>query len=268
MRRRAGGVLLPACILVVFSTAGVAAVIRVAGPSGPPRPRGHGQSDLVGDGDARVAVLDPTPSPRPSPAPTPSRSATPTPSASSETGVRPTATAAAGHASEATAPCRPGSVQLRAVAATYVDQAAPAKSFGPSTKLFVAGRDKQRNRRALVAFRLPALPQGCAVSSAALRMTATQASGRRVAVSATRGRWWESNVTWSTAPAATGVTSVATLRSTTATWDVLRQVAGVSSGSVASFVLRDTAESSPDGGQSAFSGRGSGDGPSLTLRWA
>ena len=61
------------------------------------------------------------------------------------------------------------------------------------------------NLRALVRFNLPAMPQGCSVESATLRIYAkSAASGRTLQAFQLGGSWTEGGVTWANQPATTG----------------------------------------------------------------
>jgi hypothetical protein len=99
------------------------------------------------------------------------------------------------------------------------------------------------NLRGLVRFNLPALPQGCSVESATLRLYASSAAGgRTLQVVRLNGSWTEGGVTWQNQPATTG--SAATTSSGTGyrDWNVAGQVQAMYTGANNGFLVRDASE--------------------------
>jgi hypothetical protein len=199
-----------------------------------------------------VAAQSPAPVPG---TPRPSRSGAPTsPSTASPAPTSPA--------------CRAGSATLAATADAYVDQALPDRSYGAAANLLVTSRGRERNRRALVRFALPAIPSGCTLSSATFTLTAKQASGRRLVVARAASAWTES-VTWNTAPAVTGASIGATVTGTTVSWTVTSLVSAMRSAGTYGFVIRDASEDARGvGAQTDFAARTAGSGPVLTVRWS
>lgn len=281
--RRADQTVLPGLLLVLLACGGVAALLMAASPS----LRAYVPSVGLGNDDPRprptIAVTDSaTPTPRPTPtrptaAPTAAPSATgttrPTTSARPTTAptARPTAPTTTAPPRPTTPPpprCTAGTATLAPVADAYVDQGSPGANYGGSPTLLVAGRDKDRNRRALVRFTLPRIPNGCTLRAATLSLAAKEPTQRRVLVArATRG-WSESSVTWGSAPGISGLAASATVSSTRVSWTVTTLVDAMRTAGNYGFVLRDAGEGDADGVQTNFGARTSRTAPVLTLRWS
>jgi hypothetical protein len=264
---------LPAAVLVLFTTAAVSAVVRVATPEerAPGTDATPAATTEAGSSKVEVSAADRGPARRePTREPAPLASATsgaPSPSASTA-GAPSTAPPAPAPSAQPKPTCRAGSATLRPTADAYVDQAFPTRNFGSDADLLVAGRDKHRNRRALLRFTVPAVPHGCTLRVATLTLTAKTATDRRLVVTRTSGAWSEGGVTWNSRPAATGPASSAVVRASSASWAVAGQLAAVASGGPVSFALRDAGEDRSDGGQTNFSDRDGRKTPTLVLRWS
>ena len=168
----------------------------------------------------------------------------------------------------------PGSQLLAASADTYVDQNAAGSNFGGGTSLFVRSGTGNTNRRTLVRFNLPALPSGCTLTGASLRMFSTAAvAGRTIDVYRAASQspvWGENTVNWNTAPATTGTASSLTSAAGSLTWDVTAQAQAMYSGTNNGFVVRDQTENSNPARSQTYQAReGTPDtqDPELRIAW-
>jgi CSLREA domain-containing protein len=94
--------------------------------------------------------------------------------------------------------------------------------------------------RALVRFELPALPDGCAVAEAQLRLHAgSHASGRTLQALRVAATWTENGVTWSNQPGTTGPAVSTTSGSGYRSWSVAEQVNAMYAGANHGFLVRD-----------------------------
>jgi hypothetical protein len=178
----------------------------------------------------------------------------------------------------------PGSQTVPSSADTWVDQANPTANFGNSSDLFVQSKSGNANRRTLVKYQLPALPSGCSVTGAALRLNATTSTASRtIQVFRAAAAWTEGNggsgsgVTWTTQPATEGTASSHATNGTTEfkAFDVTAHVKNMYDEGNDGFILRDSSEdsgSSPEQkyqskeGQNSGSNTDSGD-PKLVVSW-
>ena len=146
--------------------------------------------------------------------------------------------------SAATVGCTsPGTQTLGASADAYVDENNPSNNFGTQNQLLVRSRSNSRDARTLVRFNLPAIPSGCTVTSARLRLFATAADiGRTLQALRANASWAETTVTWNTQPATTG--AAATVASATGwrEWTVTTQVTAMYAGTNNGFLVRDASE--------------------------
>ena len=288
VRRRTGGLLLPGLVLTALAVAGVVILLAVGSPIVPRRLPGF---PVNAQDERRSVPVAPSRSNRPSPPVTPTPTPTgptvaPTTDAPDEprtsptsrrtsgptsgpTSARPTTRPTAAPTTDPPPPrCKAGSATVAAAADTYVDQASPGQSFGAMGNLLVASRDKERNRRALVRFALPAVPAGCTLRSATLTLTAKDVTGQRLLVSRASRAWTES-VTWSTAPAPSGTAVAATVSARTVSWTVTSLVAAQLGGGNHGFVVKAATENARGAGeQTNFTARSAPSGPSLVLRWS
>jgi hypothetical protein len=124
------------------------------------------------------------------------------------------------------------------------------------------------NVRTLVRFALPAVPAGCKLESATLRLfAASAAEGRTLEAHRLTADWLEGGVSWGDQPETTG--DAATTESGTGyrEWSVTAQVKAMYAGSNFGFLIRDAGEN--DGGaEQVFHSRENGEkGPALVLRF-
>ena len=282
MRRRGHGLLLPGVALTVLALVGVFVMFSAGMPALPEHVPGfavRAQNDRSGSihvPASRTPSAPPSPSssarppatrsPSATPSPARTRAASPPPATSRPATPPPTRPSTRPPSQPAPPSCTPGSAVLAAVADAYVDQSSPSHSYGSSPNLFVASRDKERNRRGLVRFALPSIPAGCSLRGATLTLTAKEATGRRLVVARASRAWHEGRVTWATAPGTTGTAVGATVSGPRVQWVVTDLVrAGAANG----FVLRDAAENgSRETVQANFSSRDGRNPPTLTLRWS
>ena len=102
----------------------------------------------------------------------------------------------------------PGTQTITANADSYVRQDSAGTNFGTATTLSVMSQNANRNRRAFVRFNLPAVPAGCSVAFAKLRLNASASSaGRTLNAQTPSAAWTESGaggLAWTNQPAVTG----------------------------------------------------------------
>jgi len=151
------------------------------------------------------------------------------------------------------------SATVTADADSWVGQDAPAATHGADPALVVRSK-AQANRRALVHFALPALPAGCRVTDAKLRLNASAAAGGRTLQAVQLATsWTESGVRWNNQPATTGPVATTSSGSGWREWTVTAQVDGMYSGANHGFLVRDAGEGSgPTRDQSFRSREGGG----------
>ncbi|HXV92068.1 MAG TPA: DNRLRE domain-containing protein, partial [Pseudonocardia sp.] len=152
--------------------------------------------------------------------------------------------------------CTAAPVTVGADRDSWIEQKDPGKNYGTDSVLKVRAKSGE-NARALVRFALPAVPAGCQIVGAELRMRdGSPTAGRSIQVLRVNGAWTESGVTWSNQPATTGTAVTATSPSGagTMTWNVTAQVQAMASGTNHGFLLRDAAEGVGDAEQ-GFHGR-------------
>jgi hypothetical protein len=143
------------------------------------------------------------------------------------------------------------------VADGWVGQNASTRNHGGEPSLRVIARTGA-NARTLVRFRLPAVPSGCEVQTARLRLyAASSTAGRTLQARALGGPWTESGLTWRNQPATTtGQPAIAASRSTSGyvTWIVTAQARGMYAVGNHGFQVRDGAEGG-SGAQQRFHSR-------------
>ncbi len=111
------------------------------------------------------------------------------------------------------------------------------------------------NARALVRFELPALPEGCTVTDASLRLFAgSSTNGRTLQAVQVTAPWTESGVTWSNQPASGGPAATVASGSGWRQWSVAGQVNAMYAGTNHGFLIRDAAENG-GGANQAFHSR-------------
>jgi hypothetical protein len=142
----------------------------------------------------------------------------------------------------------------------------PTTNFGTATALEVRSQNNGRNRRSLVHFTLPALPPGCAVASATLRLfTVTLDAGDVYQAFAASGAWTEGTVTWNTQPSFGGTPATATTAAGWMSWTVTTQVNEMYAGSNDGFLVKDQTEGGTPPAMNAYSSREGGNPPQLVI---
>jgi hypothetical protein len=150
---------------------------------------------------------------------------------------------------------------LSADADAWLDQNSGSTNKGTDSILKVQSKGPSDNFRALVRFSLPALPAGCAVQSATLRLYAASASsGRTLQALRLAGSWSEGGVTWANQPGTTGVAASTASGSGYREWNVATQVQEMYAGANDGFLIRDAIESS-GGAEQQFHSREKGETP-------
>jgi parallel beta-helix repeat protein len=131
---------------------------------------------------------------------------------------------------------------LTASADAWIDQGSPSSNKGSDAVLKVMSKSNV-NLRGLVRFDLPALPGGCSVQSATLRIYASSsAGGRTIHVLQLGGSWAEGGVTWQNQPATTGSAVTASSGLGYREWPVAGQVQAMYTGANNGFLVRDANE--------------------------
>jgi hypothetical protein len=167
----------------------------------------------------------------------------------------------------ATFPCSaPGTQTLTAVADTQVRQNNPDLNYGTRATMQVRSA-ASNNRRSLVRFILPAIPNRCTITAATLRLyVSTAAAGRTYQAYRAASAWTETGVTWNNQPATTGTAAVVV---TTAAigflqWTVTTQVQAMYPTNNG-FIVRDQTESSATTVTNIFSTREGTYAPQLVI---
>ncbi len=145
----------------------------------------------------------------------------------------------------------PAQVTLTPSSDTYVDQSAPQQTHGAASTLLVRS-GVRANARALLDFGLPSA-NGCAVSSAQLRLYSSGGtSGRTLEAFRAGSPWTEASVSWNTRPGPTGpAATTTTTASGWQTFDVTELVQDIYSYGDSGLIVRDRDEDGdPSAGQS------------------
>jgi hypothetical protein len=143
-------------------------------------------------------------------------------------------------------PANCGSAQtMTSVADSWLDQSSPSSNKGGDSILKLMSKSGNGNLRALVRFGLPAIPQGCVLDTAKLRVYASSASGsqRTLEVFRLGSSWTESAVTWANAPQMAGSAVTTVSGSGYREWGVATIVQAMySSGENNGFLIKDANE--------------------------
>jgi hypothetical protein len=176
----------------------------------------------------------------------------------------------AGHSWTISAPpqgCGPAATAL-AAADAWIDENSPTNNKGDDSILKVQSKGPRDNFRALVRFVLPAVPPGCVVQSATLRLYAASAKpGRTLHALRLASGWAETQVNWSNQPLTTGSAAATASGAGYLEWNVTSQLQAMYGTSNHGFLIRDVLE-----GQDAeqqFHAREKGESPpQLVVRFA
>ena len=157
----------------------------------------------------------------------------------------------------------------------WIDQGAPGANKGEDAILKVVSKGPAHNTRGLVSFGLPALPPGCAVESATLRLHLNALATDRV-LEAWRvaGGWSEGGVTWDNQPPTTGepVTTMSGLGAGATAgwreWNVSAQVVAMYATANQGFLIKDAGDNNGGLEQQFASSESSLNRPELVIRFA
>jgi large repetitive protein len=139
-----------------------------------------------------------------------------------------------------------GTVTASANIDSWVDQASASSNFGSDQILKLKRETGSKANRALVRFNLPAVPSGCTVTGAALRLYAASAStGRTMQALRINANWTENGVRWSNQPATTGTAATASSVSGWNQWTVTSQVQSMYSVANHGFLVKFDVETNP-----------------------
>jgi len=136
----------------------------------------------------------------------------------------------------------PGTVTLGAVADSWVLQSSPMSNYGNDSVVKVDTK-AGANARALFRFELTAVPAGCRVVDARLRLYASSwKAGRTMEVMRADSAWNEAAVTWANQPAVAGAAATAFSGEGWREWNVVHQVQTMYAAGNFGFVVRDQLE--------------------------
>jgi hypothetical protein len=139
-----------------------------------------------------------------------------------------------------------GTVTASANIDSWIDQASQGSNFGNDQILKVKRETGSKANRALVRFNLPAVPAGCSVTGATLRLYAASAStGRPMQALRIAATWAENTVRWNTQPGTAGTAATTTSVSGWNQWTVTPQVQAMYSGSNHGFMVKFDLETNP-----------------------
>ena len=166
----------------------------------------------------------------------------------------------------------PGSVTLHATRDSWIDEDKPTDNHGDDKDLKVKTKDgtvTDRNKRTLVGFQLPAIPDGCTLKAAGLRLfqNSNKAGSRPLEALRITGAWDENGVTWANQPPTAGAAATTTAGSGWREWDVVAQVDAMYSTANEGFLIRDAVESSNANDEQRFDSRSEPGRPELVLQF-
>jgi hypothetical protein len=159
----------------------------------------------------------------------------------------------------------PGTQTVTASRDSWVWEASPTFNDGAGTSLYVNSRAGS-NMRVLVGFSLPAVPAGCSVTAATLRLNASaSAAGRTLQAFRGGAAWTETGVTWANQPATAGTPATAASALGWVGWTVTAQVQAMYSGANDGFLVRDSVEGNASDLTQQYSSREGPNPPQLVL---
>jgi hypothetical protein len=139
-------------------------------------------------------------------------------------------------------PCAGSTQTLGANADSWVLQSSSTSNYGQDSVIKVDTKSGA-NARSLVRFALPAIPSGCQVITAKLRLYASSyKDGRTLHALQLAAPWTEGGVTWANQPAITGAAAAVASGSGYREWTVTSQVQSMYSNGNNGFVIRDSIE--------------------------
>lgn len=138
----------------------------------------------------------------------------------------------------------PGTQSVESTGDATVQQANPTAASGTATTANVQSQNSSRNKRMLIFFSMPAVPTGCSVTGAALRVYGQSVAGSRtIQAYQLAGVWNEAVVTWNTQPSTTATPATATAVAGYTSWDVTSIVQSIIVAANYGFLLKDATES-------------------------
>jgi hypothetical protein len=156
-------------------------------------------------------------------------------------------------------------VTLSATGDSWIDSGSPSQRKGDDSNLKVFSKSGANNR-ALVRFALPAVPAGCVVKAATLRLYAkSYRTGRTLQAYALGGPWTEADVTWANQPPTTGSAATTASGSGWRQWNVLTHVTGMYAGPNNGFLVRDATENNDH--EQQFDSREASNKPQLVIQF-
>jgi large repetitive protein len=165
--------------------------------------------------------------------------------------------------------CTASTVTVNPVADSWVLQSDAAKNNGGDSVLKVDSKSGG-NARALLRFNFPAIPAGCDVISAKLRLYASSyKDGRTLQAYRLGATWTEGGITWGNQPAVTGAAATTTSGFGYREWTVTSHVQAMYAPNVNyGFLIRDAIENG-GGLDQAFNSRekGSDNPPQLVISY-
>jgi parallel beta-helix repeat protein len=159
---------------------------------------------------------------------------------------------------------------MSSVADAWLEQSSPSSNKGDDGILKVMSKSGNANTRAVVRFNLPAIPSGCVLQSASLRLYAASESSSVRTLHALRlnASWTETGITWGNQPATAGSSATTTSGTGYRQWAVQSIVQAMySSGLNNGFLIKDGTENAD--AEQQFHAREKGDNPpQLVLTFA
>ena len=153
--------------------------------------------------------------------------------------------------------CTASAVTANSAADSWVLQSSASGNYGGDSVLKVDSKSGA-NARALVRFTLPAVPAGCRVTDAKLRLYASShKTGRTLQALRLAAAWTETTVRWNNQPATTGAAATAPSASGYVQWTVTDQVQAMYSSGNNGFLVRDSVENG-NGIEQGFNSREKG----------
>ncbi len=157
----------------------------------------------------------------------------------------------------------------------WIDQAAPLTNKGGDSTIKVISKGPANNARSLVRFNLPALPAGCAVESATMRLHLNSLiTDRALEAWRVAGTWGEGGVTWDNQPLTAGepVTTMSGLGAGATPgwreWNVSAQVLAMYASVNNGFLIRDAGDNNGGSEQQIASREAPMNRPELVIRFA
>jgi hypothetical protein len=155
----------------------------------------------------------------------------------------------------------PGTVTVGADADAWVLQSSASSNYGQDSVLKVDSKSGN-NARALVRFALPAVPEGCSVTQASLKLYASSyKSGRTVQAQQVTSAWTEGSVRWNNQPGVAAQAATSASGAGYRAFTVAQQVAAMYAGANHGFLIRDAAENGGGHEQGFHSREKGGDNP-------